>query len=165
VAEALTRAGIRYVVVEERERVVAGLRRRGESAIHGDATRRDVLERAGVERARLIVVTAPEPIRARRIIEVARAVNPHVAVAVRTHSAAEQAFFEDYLAAGRGATGRSVYAEREAALSLAHFALETLGRSDEEAAWVIDALRGAPTRPTEMFTAVQTSEYEAPKRV
>ena len=160
VAEALTRAGIRYVVVEERERVVAGLRRRGENAIHGDATRADVLERAGLPRARLLVVTAPEPIRARRIIEVARGANPHIVVAVRTHSGAEQAFFEQYLALP-GATGRSVYAEREAALSLAHFALQALGRSDDEADWIIAALRGAPTRPTEMFNTLPTSEFEA----
>ena len=160
VAEALTRAGIRYVVVEERERVVAGLRRRGENAIHGDATRADVLERAGLARARLLVVTAPEPIRARRIIEVARGANPRIVVAVRTHSGAEQAFFEQYLALP-GATGRSVYAEREAALSLAHFALQALGRSDDEADWIIAALRGAPTRPTEMFTTLPTTEFEA----
>ncbi|HET7456521.1 MAG TPA: cation:proton antiporter [Gemmatimonadaceae bacterium] len=163
VAEALARAGIRYVVVEERDRVVAGLRRRGESAILGDATRADVLERAGIATARLIVVTAPEPIRARRIIEVARALNPRVAVAVRTHSAAEQAFFEHHLGAP-GAPGRSVYAEREAALSLAHYALQELGRSADEADYAIADLRSAPTRPTELFAAMPTSEYEALKR-
>lgn len=159
VADALTRASSRFVVVEEQERIVGGLRLRGESAIQGDATRADVLARAGIAGASLLVVTAPEPFRARRIVQVARAANPFLAVAVRTHSAAEQAFFEEYLGS-RGA-GRAVYAEREAALSLAHYALTVLGRSDDEADWVVASLRGQPTRPTETFNALATQEFRA----
>ena len=160
VAEALTRAGERWVVIEEQERIVGGLRKRGERAIHGDATRPDVLDRAGIARARLIVVTSPEPFRARRIIEVSRGANPDIAVAVRTHSATEQAYFEEMLSTP-GATGRAVYAEREAALSLAHYALLSLGRGDDEADGVVAALRGEPTAPTEMFKAMATREYQA----
>ena len=160
ITEALDRAGVIHIVVEEQPRVVAGLRGRGEHAVSGDATRQDVLERAGVEGARLIVVTAPEPIRARRIVEVARRMNPGIAVAVRTHSAVEQAFFESLLHAP-GVMGRSVYAEREVALSLAHFTLLAVGRSDDEADALIDSMRGRATFPTETFAALQTREMEA----
>ncbi|MEO6526550.1 MAG: cation:proton antiporter, partial [Gemmatimonadaceae bacterium] len=59
VTEALDRASVTHIVVEEQPRVVAGLRLRGEHAISGDATRAEVLQRAGVAGARLIVVTAP----------------------------------------------------------------------------------------------------------
>lgn len=160
ITEALQRDAARYVVVDEQERVVAGLRARGERAVYGDATRAEVLHRAGIDQARLIVVTAPEPIRARRIVEVAREINPQVAVAVRTHSAAEQAFFEEMVHAG-GATGRAVYAEREAALSLAHFTLQALGRTDDEADMVIDSLRHVKIQPTETFAALHTREFRA----
>jgi CPA2 family monovalent cation:H+ antiporter-2 len=160
VADALIRAGARHIVVEELERVVGGLRRRGEDAIQGDATRRDVLERAGIARAKLVVITAPEPFRARRIVEVAREANPHIAVAVRTHSAAEQAYFEAHLTT-QGGTGRAVYAEREAALSLAHYSLLALGRSDDEADAVVAVLRGEATTPTETFKTLATREYQA----
>ena len=160
VADALMRAGSRYVVVEEQERIVGGLRKRGEHAILGDATRPDVLERAGIGAARLLVVTAPEPFRARRIVEVARAANAHIAIAVRTHSAAEQAFFEQYLSAP-GAAGRAIYSEREAALSMAHYALLTLGSTADEADQVIASLRGLPTAPTETFQTLPTQEYQA----
>jgi CPA2 family monovalent cation:H+ antiporter-2 len=160
VADALMRAGARYVVVEEQERIVGGLRKQGERAILGDATRADVLERAGIANARLLVVTAPEPFRARRIVEVARGANPAIAVAVRTHSAAEQAYFEEYLAAP-GVAGRAIYSEREAALSMAHYALLTLGSSPDEADLVIASLRGLPTAPTETFKSLPTHEYEA----
>ena len=160
ITEALQRESARYVIVEEQERVVAGLRARGERAVYGDATRGEVQLRAGIEHARLIVVTAPEPIRARRIVEVARAINPHIAIAVRTHSASEQAFFEELVHAP-GATGRAIYAEREAALSLAHYTLQTLGRSDDEADLVIDAMRNTRIAPTETFAAMQTKEFRA----
>jgi CPA2 family monovalent cation:H+ antiporter-2 len=160
ITEALDRAGVSHIVVEEQPRVVAGLRLRGEQAIAGDATRADVLQRAGVAGARLIVVTAPEPIRARRIVEVARRLNPRIAVAVRTHSATEQAFFEEVLDAP-GVHGRAVYAEREVALSLAHYTRVALGRSDDEADALIDAMRGRATMPTETFAAMRTREFRA----
>jgi CPA2 family monovalent cation:H+ antiporter-2 len=160
ITEALDRAGVSHIVVEEQPRVVAGLRLRGELAIAGDATRADVLQRAGVAGARLIVVTAPEPIRARRVVEVARQLNPRIAVAVRTHSATEQAFFEEVLDAP-GVHGRAVYAEREVALSLAHYTLVALGRSDDEADALIDAMRGRATMPTETFAAMRTREFRA----
>ncbi|HYW49419.1 MAG TPA: hypothetical protein VE861_02370, partial [Gemmatimonadaceae bacterium] len=86
--------------------------------------------------------------------------NPDIAVGVRTHSATEQQFFESVLHA-QGAAGRAIYAEREAALSLAHFALETLGRSDDEADLVIAAMRNAAIRPTETFAALHTREFRA----
>lgn len=160
ITEALDRAGVIHIVVEEQPRVVAGLRLRGEHAVSGDATRADVLQRAGVAGARLIVVTAPEPIRARRIVEVARELNPHIAVAVRTHSASEQAYFEEVLH-GRGVAGRAVYAEREVALSLAHYTLLAVGRTDDEADALIDSIRRRATVPTETFAAMQTREFQA----
>jgi CPA2 family monovalent cation:H+ antiporter-2 len=160
VTEALDRAGIIHVVVEEQPRVVAGLRVRGEHAVSGDATRAEVLDRAGIRGARLIVVTAPEPIRARRIVEVARNMNRDIAVAVRTHSANEQAYFESLLHRP-GVIGRAVYAEREVALSLAYFTLIAVGRTDDEADLLIDSLRGRATLPTETFAAMHTRELEA----
>lgn len=160
ITEALQRDNARYVIVDEQERVVAGLRVRGERAVFGDATRVEVQQRAGVEHARLIVVTAPEPIRARRVVEVSRDLNPHIAIAIRTHSASEQAFFEAFVHAP-GATGRAIYAEREAALSLAHYTLQTLGRSDDEADVVIEAMRNTRIAPTETFAAMQTREFRA----
>jgi CPA2 family monovalent cation:H+ antiporter-2 len=160
VADALRRAGVSYVVIEEQERVVGGLRKHGEHAIQGDATRADVLDRAGIRHASLLVVTAPEPIRARRIVDVAQLANPHLKIAVRTHSATEQAYFEQHLK-----KGRAVYAEREAALSLAHYALQAIGKTDDEADWLVSSLRGQPTAPTQTFETLPTQEYQALTRM
>jgi len=160
ITEALQRDAARYVVVEEQERLVAGMRAGGERSVFGDATRAEVLQRAGVAQATLIVVTAPEPFRARRTVELARELNPRIAVAVRTHSATEQTFFEELLHVP-GVRGRAIYAEREAAFSLAHYTLQTLGRSDDEADLIIDSMRNVQTRPTEMFQALPTREFRA----
>jgi CPA2 family monovalent cation:H+ antiporter-2 len=141
VSEALARAGAPHVVIEEQERVVADLRKRGGLAIGGDASRPDVLERARIQAAKLLVVTAPEPVRARRIVEIARAANPRITIAIRTHSANEQAFLDHLLATAIDSTGRAVYTEREAALSLAHYSLVALGRTDDEADLLIDSMR------------------------
>ena len=54
-----------------------------------------------------------------------------------------------------------MYAEREAALNLAHYALMTLGRSDDDADAILDAMRGRRTAPTETFAAMRTREIEA----
>ena len=81
-------------------------------------------------------------------------------MAVRTHSATEQAFFEEVLHAP-GGTGRAVYAEREVALSLAHYSLIAVGRSDDEADMLIEAMRGRATMPTETFAAMRTREFQA----
>jgi CPA2 family monovalent cation:H+ antiporter-2 len=159
VGEALMRAAVPFVVVEEQERIVGALRKRGELAVQGDSTRADVLERANIRDAKLLVVTAPEPFRARRTVDVARQANPRLNVAVRTHSAAEQAYFVGSLTA-HGAAGRSVYAEREAALSLAHYALLSVGKTDDEADSLVDGMRRQATGPTETFKALQTQEFQ-----
>ena len=160
IVEALQRETARYVIIEEQERIVAGLRARGERAVYGDATRAEVLIRAGIENARLLVVTAPEPIRARRVVEVARTLNPQLSIGVRTHSATEQTMFEELIRTST-AGGRAIYSEREAALSLAHYTLQALGKSDEEADAVIDAMRHATIAPTETFAAIHTREFRA----
>jgi len=160
ITDALQRETARYVIIDEQEQLIAGLRAGGARAVYGDATRRGVLQRAGVANARLIIVTAPEPIRARRIVAVAREMNPAIAIGVRTHSAVEQAFFEEFVNSPN-ATGKAVYAEREAALSLAHFTLQTLGRSGDEADVVIDTMRQMKIAPTETFAALHTREFRA----
>ena len=141
VAEALSLAHVPMVVVEEDERAVDRLRATHTRAIHGDATRADVLARAGVEHAKLVVITAPDPLRARRVADVARARNPRIAVAVRTHSASHQTLFDRSFS--DAAPGRAVYAEREAAVALARYSLGVVGQSDDAAVRIESALRGS----------------------
>jgi CPA2 family monovalent cation:H+ antiporter-2 len=138
IGDALGRHAIPYVVVE-RDRVVAeGLRKRGVPAVYGDAARAGILAHVHLETARLLVVAAPDPYHARRIIELAREMNPNVATVVRTHSVAEMAYLE------RAGVTRAVMGERELAFGMAHYALRNLGFTDDQADGTIDTIRRRP---------------------
>jgi CPA2 family monovalent cation:H+ antiporter-2 len=134
IAHALALQGMQFIVLERDRVTVESLRRRGVTAFFGDASRPLILERARPAHARLLIVTAPDPYYARMIIENARRVNPSIDVVARTHSAGEQAFLEN--------TGaRAVLAEREVAFAIAHYALQSMGCSDDDADVAVQALR------------------------
>ena len=56
----------------------------GEHILFGDASRKDILERAGVAHARLLVVTFDDARLAERILHTARDINPNIRTLVRT---------------------------------------------------------------------------------
>jgi CPA2 family monovalent cation:H+ antiporter-2 len=118
IGEALAGSQVPYVVIEQSRELFESLRDRGLPAIYGNASRRIVLKLARPERARLIVVTAPDPFQARAIVEQARRLNPEIASVVRTHSAEERAYLE------RAGVGHAVMGERELARAMARYALE-----------------------------------------
>lgn len=115
VAEVLDRKGVAYIVVDQNRETVESLRRRGLPALYGDASRRGILEHARVERARLLVIAAPDPLQARLILQYARQVNPDIDTVVRTHSDSERARLE------REGVGRAVMSEREVALAIIRY--------------------------------------------
>jgi CPA2 family monovalent cation:H+ antiporter-2 len=135
IGEALAGHGIPYMAVERDHRIVEGLRQRGVPALFGDGARPGILEHADIAHARLLVVTAPEPFQARQIMTLARQANPTIDSVVRTHTVEEHAYLEQI------AVGRVVMGERELALSMTHYALRSLGRSEQEADDTIQGLR------------------------
>jgi CPA2 family monovalent cation:H+ antiporter-2 len=138
IGEALARAGIPIAVVEQDRLTVEALRKRGIVAVYGDAARPGILAHASPATARLLVVAAPNPFEARQMIELARGLNPRIDIVVRTHSAAEQA----YLAGLE--VGHAFIGERELAFAMAHYALRSLGRPEEEAERIVEAMRQNP---------------------
>ena len=82
VGKGLKSQGLPIVVVDQDRRRVELLRERGVPAIYGDATTPGVLEAAGVDKAQLIVIATPEGFQTRRIIELARALQPGIDTAV-----------------------------------------------------------------------------------
>jgi CPA2 family monovalent cation:H+ antiporter-2 len=121
----LQQQNIRVVVVERDRKLLEGLRSRGVPVVYGDASASGVLAAAGIDTASLLLITAPDGYQARRILEVARAANASIDVAVRTHIHAEQEYFE------REHVGHVVMAEREVALSMLGYALRSLGAGPE----------------------------------
>jgi len=91
IAESLGAAGQPYVVAEARREAVEKLRARGIHAVVGDASEPEVLIQAHVARAQMLVIAIPDAFRARKMIEIARTLNPRIHVVVRSHSEDEAA--------------------------------------------------------------------------
>ena len=86
IAAMLAEHGIPFAVAEQNREVVERLRERNIPAVSGDASDPGVLIQAHVHRAGLLVVAAPDPLQVRRMVEVARTLNPRIKVLLRTHS-------------------------------------------------------------------------------
>lgn len=127
--------GIPIVVIDQDRRRIEALRERGMQAVHGNATIPGVLEAAGADKARLIVIATPVGYQTRRVIELARTLNPDIDTAVRTHSEAEVAQLMQQ------GVGVAIMGERELAFGLVDYALRSLGVPDRETQLVVQEMR------------------------
>jgi CPA2 family monovalent cation:H+ antiporter-2 len=80
---------IPYVILEVNADTIRKARKEGESILYGDITRRDVLVRAGVECAKVIVFAISDYKATRIAVRHARHLNKSIFVLVRTRYAAE----------------------------------------------------------------------------
>ncbi|MCC6245851.1 MAG: cation:proton antiporter [Gemmatimonadaceae bacterium] len=148
IGDALQRHGVPFIAIEQDRRVVEAMRTLGVSTIFGDATQAGILEYAHPERARLLVVAAPDPYHARHIIAMARSRNPKIEVIVRTHSDQEQQLFEEMN------VQKALMGERELAFGMAYYSLRSLGCDDDIADVIIQQLRGGQRMPTQEFSTL-----------
>ena len=118
IGEALAAHGLAYVVAEQNRELVETLRERGIHAVAGDASDPAVLVQAHIARARMLVIATPDALRARRMIEIARGLNPQIETLVRTHSEEEAALLRSEHA------GAVFMGEHELALSMTRHVLE-----------------------------------------
>jgi len=84
VARAAAVAGVPFVAVEMNPAVVREQRAAGVPIHYGDATQEATLERAGVRRARVVVVAISDAAATRRVTALARAMNPSCRIIART---------------------------------------------------------------------------------
>src|SRR6266508_4030677 len=78
-----------YLIVELNSQTVRQARTRGEPAFYGDATREEILRALGAERARMLVVAISDPAATRRMVRVARTLNPRIHIIARTRYVVE----------------------------------------------------------------------------
>jgi monovalent cation:H+ antiporter-2, CPA2 family len=121
VVEELARHDVPYIIVEQSHERVEQLRRAGLPVVYGDASRPEVLAHVHLERARLVLVAAPDAYQARATLALAKELNPNVSVLVRTHSDHERAWLEQHGA------DYAMVSERELAVSMTRYALRTFG--------------------------------------
>lgn len=86
IGEALLARQVPVVVAEQNRETVEELRGRGVPAVSGDAADPAVLIQAHVARARLLIIAVPDSFRARKMMEIARALKPDIESVVRAHS-------------------------------------------------------------------------------
>jgi CPA2 family monovalent cation:H+ antiporter-2 len=89
IGAALTDAGVPYVVAEENREFVENLRARDIPAVWGDATEPSVLIQAHIKDAKALVIATPETIHVRKMVEIARTLNPAIQIVVRSHNVDE----------------------------------------------------------------------------
>jgi CPA2 family monovalent cation:H+ antiporter-2 len=88
-AKTLKATHIPYVVLEVNADTIRRARDEGEPIIYGDITRKDVLVRAGVECAKVIVFAISDFTATRIAVRTVRQLNPSIFILIRTRYAAE----------------------------------------------------------------------------
>jgi CPA2 family monovalent cation:H+ antiporter-2 len=76
-------------VLEFNNETVLKMKKRGEPIFYGDGTSPEILHKLGIEMARLLVVVISDPASTRRIVQIARKLNPRVYIIVRTRYTTE----------------------------------------------------------------------------
>src|SRR5690606_27299465 len=133
-----------FVVIEQDYTTVMALRGQGLQVLYGHGEDPELLRRAGIEEASMLLVTATHPVAARRAVEHAHRMNPERDVIVRVH--------HDSLlnaVSGQPRTG-VVQGDVELAYAMARYMLLASGMNAVETeALIFDARRGDPgTLPT-----------------
>ena len=82
--QVLHETGIPYVVIEMNPDSVEEMRENDIPAIYGDAGRFHILEKAGIDKAKMLVIATNDPSASPRIIRIARHHNPTLQIVVRT---------------------------------------------------------------------------------
>ncbi|WP_445663945.1 cation:proton antiporter domain-containing protein [Fodinibius sp. AD559] len=82
--QVLHETGIPYVVIEMNPDSVEEMRANDIPAIYGDAGRFHILEKAGIDKSKMVVIATNDPSASPRIIRIARHHNPTLQIVVRT---------------------------------------------------------------------------------
>jgi monovalent cation:H+ antiporter-2, CPA2 family len=86
VARAARAAGVPYAITEMNPETVRKEKAAGEPIYFGDATQDAILSHVKIQNARVVVVGIPDPVATRRVVEIARKLNPLVHIIARTRS-------------------------------------------------------------------------------
>lgn len=126
VHEALERLDIPVVIVELNAQTARRLIKEGHSVLFADISQADTLELAGVERARVILITFPQADLARTALTIAKERNPKIATLCRARFPSEVESLREV------DPGGIVHDEREAGLEMLRLCLTAYDRDESE---------------------------------
>lgn len=133
--QVLERRNFLYLVIDIDPRSLESLRGKGIPCIYGDAANLDILAQAQLERARVMVVTFPDPIATRLAVANARTINPRLDIVARVHRE------EDSEALRELGAAEMVRPELEAGLEIIRHTLHRFGLTTQEIQYIVNALR------------------------
>jgi CPA2 family monovalent cation:H+ antiporter-2 len=93
IAAALRQENVPFTIAEQNRDIVERLREEGAHAVSGDASEPAVLIQAHVARAAMLVIATDDTIGVRKMIDIARKLNPAIQIVLRTHSDEEATMF------------------------------------------------------------------------
>lgn len=124
IGKALREHRIPHVVAEQNREIVDNLRKEGYAAVSGDASTPEVLIQAHVARAAVLVIALPDTVHVRRMVEIARTLNPSIAIVLRASSEEELDLFQ------KAKLGTPFLAEHELARGMtSHIVQQLEGRA------------------------------------
>ena len=142
VVRVLRQLEVPYLILELNPYTVRALHEAGERTMYGDSTRDVVLQHAGIEDARVLVVGIGDPVSARQTVAVARRLRPDLKIFVRARYVGETAELMKL-----GAT-EVVAEEFETSLELSAEVMAAYGASERLIQKERDAIRHAAHHPT-----------------
>jgi CPA2 family monovalent cation:H+ antiporter-2 len=92
VAQGLRDVGLAYGVIEIDPQLIFNLQCGGIACIYGDASNTHVLSKADLAKAKVLVVTFPDPLAVVTTVKNALAINPHLRIVARVHRVKEAEF-------------------------------------------------------------------------
>lgn len=116
----LRERGVPFVVIDQDRQIVQELRDQSIPAVVGDAATPMVLAQGHVARAALLVIATPDAMKVRRMVELARQLNPTIEVAIRTQTEMEANLLK------REEIGTVFFGEEELARNMARFVLQQI---------------------------------------
>jgi CPA2 family monovalent cation:H+ antiporter-2 len=121
----LNEFGVQPVVLDLNVDTVRSLSSAGKPAFYGDATRRDLLEAAGIRDAKFLLITVPDVLARTVAILTAKDLNPELYIIVRARYLQERAWLEEM-----GATDVCTE-EGEVAIGLSALLLRKIGAPED----------------------------------
>jgi CPA2 family monovalent cation:H+ antiporter-2 len=123
------------VIVDLNLDTIRNLVRSGQDAIYGDASRREILEAAGVKTADYLLVTIPDVLTRSAVILNAKEINPDLRVFARARYLQERAWLDEI-----GVTDACIE-EAETAIGLAILLLRVMGAEGKRIQQEIEKIR------------------------
>jgi CPA2 family monovalent cation:H+ antiporter-2 len=131
----LERRSFSYLVIDNDPRIIDSLHAKGVPHIYGDASNPEILSRAILDKAKVLVITFHEPTATELTVRNSLKINPKLNVVARIH-------FDDEAQTLRTlGVAEVVRPEFEAGLEIVRHTLHRFGLTGPEIQYIINALR------------------------